>query len=65
VQFSTDPFHTPTHWKQTYFQLDEPVEIDEGSSIEGEIYCTKNPSYTRSYIVKLNIFNQTLNYYVE
>lgn len=30
VQFSTGPYSTPTHWKQTVFSLSEPISITEG-----------------------------------
>jgi protein arginine N-methyltransferase 3 len=30
VSFSTDPFNTCTHWQQTYFQLDKPVDVKKG-----------------------------------
>lgn len=32
VHFSTGPFSTPTHWKQTVFSLSEPISITEGKS---------------------------------
>jgi len=30
VHFSTGPYSTPTHWKQTVFSLSEPISITEG-----------------------------------
>ena len=30
VAFSTDPFHTATHWEQTYFQLDKVYDLQKG-----------------------------------
>ena len=30
INFSTDPFHTPTHWEQTYFQLDKCYDVKKG-----------------------------------
>jgi protein arginine N-methyltransferase 3 len=31
VHFSTGPYATPTHWKQTVFSLSEPISITEGN----------------------------------
>jgi type I protein arginine methyltransferase len=63
--FSTSPFHEPTHWQQTVFQLEEPVNVKKGSTIKGNISCFKNPNYQRSYIVIVNIFNKQYRYKVE
>jgi len=30
VEFSTGPFTTPTHWKQTAFALREPIDVIDG-----------------------------------
>lgn len=29
-EFSTNSFNTPTHWQQTLFQFDTPVEVKKG-----------------------------------
>ncbi|KAJ3394549.1 hypothetical protein HDU84_007723 [Entophlyctis sp. JEL0112] len=47
VSFSTSPTSTPTHWKQTTFPLDEPVDVDEGTLFDGVFDCRKNPSNGR------------------
>jgi protein arginine N-methyltransferase 3 len=31
--FSTSPFHKTTHWQQTLFQLEEPVNVKKGKKI--------------------------------
>ena len=32
ISFSTDPYHTSTHWEQTYFQLNEPYDVKKGKT---------------------------------
>jgi hypothetical protein len=65
VEFHTNPFHESTHWKQTYFQFDKPINVKEGDKIDGSIEWSKNPNYTRSYLVKLNVYGNSFNYKVQ
>ncbi len=64
-EFSTNCFNTTTHWQQTLFQFDKPVDVKKDSLVNGKIFCYKNPEYLRSYIVILEIFGKTYKYKVE
>jgi protein arginine N-methyltransferase 1 len=37
VRVSTGPFSPPTHWKQTVFYLEKPVEMRKGDALTGEV----------------------------
>ena len=37
VQISTGPFSPPTHWKQTVFYLEPPIEVEKSDAITGLI----------------------------
>lgn len=65
VKFHTDPFHESTHWKQTYFQFEKPMNVKEDDRITGSIECSKNPNYNRSYLVKLNAFGSSFSFKVQ
>ncbi|KAI9350947.1 S-adenosyl-L-methionine-dependent methyltransferase [Obelidium mucronatum] len=47
VHFSTSAAATPTHWKQTTFVLDEPVDVVAGSVFEGTFDCRKSKENAR------------------
>ncbi|KAJ3405867.1 Protein arginine N-methyltransferase 3 [Chytriomyces hyalinus] len=47
VFFSTSAAATPTHWKQTTFVLDKPLDVDAGTVFEGTFECRKNPENAR------------------
>ncbi|KAJ2961861.1 hypothetical protein NQZ79_g2923 [Umbelopsis isabellina] len=40
--FTTGPHGQDTHWKQTTFVLDKPIEVEEGTYIEGSFNCHKS-----------------------
>merc|ERR1711939_1298806 len=54
VAFTTGPHGTPTHWKQTFFQLDGFLEMQEGDLLEGTFNCRKGNDYTRELEVEMN-----------
>jgi protein arginine N-methyltransferase 3 len=41
VSFSTGPFTTATHWKQTLFILKEALEVQSGDYVKGIFRCNK------------------------
>jgi len=53
ISFSTSPFNTSTHWKQTIFFLEKPLTVIEGDTVSGFIDCHKNCQDPRSLIVNL------------
>ena len=54
VFFSTGPFTKPTHWKQTFFLLKEPlVGLKEGDKIRGTFSCRKDVEYARGLEVEI------------
>ncbi|CAF0811547.1 unnamed protein product [Brachionus calyciflorus] len=63
--FSTSPFHKETHWQQTLFQFEEPINAKKDDVITGKITCYKNPNYLRSYCVELNVLDRLYTYKVE
>lgn len=65
VMFSTSPCHQLTHWKQTVFFLNKPLEVKEGDILPGSMDCHKNPKDPRSLIVKLKLLNEEQIFKVE
>lgn len=63
--FSTSPFHTVTHWQQTLFQFESPIEVKKDMVVNGKLTAFKNPEYRRSYVVILNVFDNIYKYHVE
>lgn len=54
VFFSTGPFTTPTHWKQTFFLLKEPLTgLKEGDTLQGTFSCRKDVEYSRGLEVEI------------
>ena len=53
--FSTGPFSSPTHWKQTILFLEKVIVVMEGDMISGHIDCHKNPQDPRSLIIQLSL----------
>ncbi|KAK2139093.1 hypothetical protein LSH36_2036g00000 [Paralvinella palmiformis] len=62
VQFSTSPFHTQTHWKQTVLIIDQPLSVNQGQIIQGQLSCKKNYKDPRSLVIYLSIDNKTYKY---
>ncbi|OHT17353.1 hypothetical protein TRFO_41095 [Tritrichomonas foetus] len=42
VLLTTSPFEAPTHWTQTIFYLNEPVQLDDEHPIEGFFHIKPN-----------------------
>lgn len=42
LAFSTGPFEPRTHWAQTFFLLDEAIQVKEGDELEGTFRCNKS-----------------------
>ncbi|UZJ55199.1 hypothetical protein CBS101457_004519 [Exobasidium rhododendri] len=54
VSFTTGPHGLETHWKQTFFVLKEPIEVEEDSVIVGELGCKPNEENTREVDVEIH-----------
>ncbi|KAI8519131.1 Protein arginine N-methyltransferase 3 [Branchiostoma belcheri] len=57
VYFSTAPNCKQTHWKQTLFLLEKPVELKQGDLLSGKISVKKNKKDPRALVVKIEITN--------
>ncbi|OMJ26299.1 Protein arginine N-methyltransferase 1 [Smittium culicis] len=53
VSFSTGPECTPTHWKQTMFLLDSPIDACYGDTVVGIFDCKKSSSNPRELDVTI------------
>nr|XP_002127404.1 protein arginine N-methyltransferase 1 [Ciona intestinalis] len=62
ISFTTGPWTTATHWKQTVFFLNESLDVNVGDRIDGSIYCRKNPKDPRSLLVDWSIKGKTSTY---
>lgn len=64
VTLSTSPFSESTHWKQTIFLLKEPISIEAGKSLKGEIEILRDTSNARALNVGLYLeqLNMSLQY---
>uniref|UniRef100_A0A3B3W1D6 Protein arginine N-methyltransferase 2 n=1 Tax=Poecilia latipinna TaxID=48699 RepID=A0A3B3W1D6_9TELE len=54
VELNTGPNSDPTHWKQTLFMLDRPIQVYAGDSIHGNIVLRRNPVWRRHMTVTLH-----------
>ncbi|XP_007577252.1 protein arginine N-methyltransferase 2 isoform X4 [Poecilia formosa] len=54
VELNTGPNSDPTHWKQTLFMLDRPIQVYAGDSIHGNIVLRRNPVWRRHMTVALH-----------
>ncbi|XP_027878981.1 protein arginine N-methyltransferase 2 isoform X1 [Xiphophorus couchianus] len=54
VELNTGPNSDPTHWKQTLFMLDRPIQVYTGDSIHGNIVLRRNPVWRRHMTVMLH-----------
>lgn len=52
VSFSTSPFAPATHWKQTVFLLQKPIQMVEGKKLEGKISVQKDKNDPRALRVR-------------
>ncbi|KAJ3013289.1 UNVERIFIED_CONTAM: Protein arginine N-methyltransferase 3 [Siphonaria sp. JEL0065] len=57
VHFSTSAAATPTHWKQTTFVLQEPVDVQDGTMLEGTFNCRKSKENARELEVLISFVN--------
>ncbi|GFR21976.1 protein arginine N-methyltransferase 3 [Trichonephila clavata] len=64
VVLSTSPESPSTHWKQTMFLLENPVQVIEGEVVPCKISCRRNRRDPRSLIVKLNFGKYHNQYYL-
>lgn len=48
VRLSTSPRRESTHWKQTMFYLEEPIDIKQDDTLKGWISIKKNREVKRS-----------------
>lgn len=55
VSFTTGPFNTPTHWKQTLFYLNSELFTEEDDIISGNIAIFKSKSNFRELDIVLSI----------
>lgn len=54
IAFSTSPFATYTHWKQTVFYLQEALTVCNGEEIVGHIKCARNPKNPRDLDIAID-----------
>ncbi|KAH8359182.1 hypothetical protein KR093_004946, partial [Drosophila rubida] len=65
VMFSTSPSHTPTHWKQTVFFIDQPQKVQKGDVIKGKIRSRRHHGDVRALRVDIEAFGQHHKYTVD
>ena len=53
ITLSTSPYKKSTHWKQTIFYLDKPIDVSIGQSIAGELKVAKATDNPRELNVRL------------
>jgi len=53
IVLSTSPFHTPTHWKNVSFVLEEQALLDEGETIQGTFTVKRHKQWLRHFEVTL------------
>lgn len=65
VEFSTSPYTKPTHWKQTLFYVEEPIQVRANQQIKGKFICRRDPKDARSLFITIEylgkVFKYTLN----
>ena len=55
VAFSTGPRSTPTHWKQAVFRLKQPLQVSEGTTLRGQLRCTRDVDNSRELEVTVRM----------
>lgn len=54
IAFTTGPSGTPTHWKQTFFLLNEYIpNVPKGTTIKGSFTCRKSKGNSRELEVEI------------
>ena len=54
VTFTTSPFTTSTHWKQTVFYVDGDWDLEKGDELYGTIAIRKNKRHPRELDIKVS-----------
>lgn len=54
VTFTTSPYHTSTHWKQTLFYIEGSYELDKDDELHGSIAIRKNKKHPRELEMKIS-----------
>lgn len=54
VRFTTGPFTTTTHWKQTVFYIDGEYDLEKGDDLYGSIAVRKNKNHPRELDIKIS-----------
>ena len=62
-EFSTSPFHHPTHWRQTTFYLKKDFPVTNGDVVNGCFEMMKNAKNFRDFdfVVLLRHLEEDLN----
>ncbi|KAI9207012.1 S-adenosyl-L-methionine-dependent methyltransferase [Polychytrium aggregatum] len=55
VFFSTGPRTTGTHWKQTMFILENPIDVESGTVVEGQFVTKKSIENHRELVVTIDL----------
>lgn len=55
VAFSTGPRSTPTHWKQAVFRLASPLSVQAGTTLRGQLRCTRDVDNSRELEVTVRL----------
>lgn len=53
ICLSTSPYKKQTHWKQTVFYLDKPIQVSPGDAFEGTINVVKAKENPRELNVRI------------
>jgi protein arginine N-methyltransferase 3 len=62
IFFSTSPAATQTHWQQTVFYLDEPVQVKANEKITGTFICNRDRNDLRSLKIEMRVFHKVFKY---
>jgi len=54
VHFSTGPGARYTHWKQTFFYLEDVLTVDAGEVVSGELRCRPNARNRRDLDIEVD-----------
>ena len=55
VLLTTSPYGTSTHWKQTIFYLQEPIRVEKGESLKGNLACAPNKNNPRDLDIRITL----------
>jgi type I protein arginine methyltransferase len=54
VSFTTSPYTTSTHWKQTVFYIDGEFDLEKGDELYGSLAIRKNKRHPRELDIKIS-----------